>query len=64
MAIQPQLCTVAEFDRFIALPEHRDQFFELIHGEIVEKVPTEELVHSSLSAFSAKAPDNLALAVL
>jgi Uma2 family endonuclease len=42
MAIQPQLCTVAEFEHFLALPEHRDRFFELIHGEIVEKVPTEE----------------------
>jgi Uma2 family endonuclease len=42
MAIQPKLYTVAEFERFIALPEHRDRFFELIHGEIVEKVPTEE----------------------
>jgi Uma2 family endonuclease len=42
MAIQPKLCTVAEFEQFIALPEHRDRFFELIHGEIVEKVPTEE----------------------
>ena len=40
MAIQPQLCTVAEFEHFIArMPEHRDRFFELIHGEIVEKVP-------------------------
>ncbi len=42
MAIQEQLSTVAEFEHFIALPEHRDRFFELIHGEIVEKVPTEE----------------------
>ena len=42
MAIQPQLCTVAEFEHFLALPEHRDRFFELIHGESVEQVPTEE----------------------
>jgi Uma2 family endonuclease len=42
MAIQPQLCTVAEFEHFLALPEHRDRLFELIHGEIVEKAPTEE----------------------
>jgi Uma2 family endonuclease len=42
MAIQPQLCTVAEFEHFLALPEHCDRFFELIHGEIVEKAPTEE----------------------
>src|SRR5262249_35770047 len=53
MAIQPQLCTVAEFEDFLALPEHRDRFFELIHGEIVEKVPTEEhgLIAGNLCAF-------------
>ena len=42
MAIQPKLVTVAEFEQFLALPENCDRSFELIHGEIVEKVPTEE----------------------
>src|SRR5437879_5068849 len=42
MAIQPKLFTVAEFEKFLALPENRERSFELIHGEIVEKVPTEE----------------------
>ena len=42
MAIQPKLVTVVEFEQFLALPENRDRSFELIHGEIVEKVPTEE----------------------
>src|SRR5262245_10180214 len=42
MAIQPKLVTVVEFEQFLALPENRGRFFELIHGEIVEKVPTEE----------------------
>ena len=42
MALQPKLFTVAEFEQFLALPEHCDRDFELIHGEIVEKVPTEE----------------------
>ena len=42
MAIQPKLVTVVEFEQFLALPENRDHSFELIHGEIVEKVPTEE----------------------
>ena len=53
MAIQPQLCTVAEFEHFLALPEHRDRFFELIHGEIIEKVPTEEhgLITANLCGF-------------
>ena len=53
MAIQPQLCTVAEFEHFLALPEHRDRFFELIYGDIVEKVPTEEhgLIAGNLCGF-------------
>lgn len=42
MAIQPKLFTVTEFEKFLALPENGDRYFELIHGEIVEKVPTEE----------------------
>lgn len=32
--------TRAEFERFIALPENSERRFELINGEIVEKVPT------------------------
>lgn len=31
-----------DFERFIALPENSDRMFELIHGEIVEKMLTEE----------------------
>lgn len=34
--------TVAEFERFIAQPENIDRIFELIDGELVEKMPTEE----------------------
>jgi Uma2 family endonuclease len=34
--------TVDAFERFIAQPENADRRFELIYGEIVEKVPTEE----------------------
>src|SRR4029450_1546931 len=53
MAIQPKLVTVVEFEQFLALPEKRDRFFELIHGEIVEKVPTEEhgLIVGNLCGF-------------
>jgi Uma2 family endonuclease len=36
-----KLMTVAEFEAFEALPENRDRLLELIHGEIVEKMPTE-----------------------
>lgn len=35
-----QLKTIADFDAF--LQEHPDRLYELINGEIVEKVPTEE----------------------
>ena len=38
MAIADQKITTAEFDDFLA--RHPDRLFELLHGEIVEKVPT------------------------
>ena len=41
MAVQPKIHTVEDFERFIALPENDDRLFELINGEIVEKLPTE-----------------------
>lgn len=41
-----QRMTVEEFERITALPENIDRTFELIDGEMVEKVPTEE--HGSL----------------
>lgn len=37
-----KLYTVDEFEEFLARPENSDSLFELIHGEIVEKVTTEE----------------------
>jgi Uma2 family endonuclease len=42
MVIQQKLTTAEEFEAFIERPENRDRLFELIDGEIVEKVPTEE----------------------
>lgn len=36
------LYTVDDFEEFINLPENRQRLFELINGEIVEKMPTEE----------------------
>jgi Uma2 family endonuclease len=41
MVIQQKFYTVDEFEAFIALPENAERLFELIDGEIVEKVPTE-----------------------
>ncbi|MEP7294105.1 MAG: Uma2 family endonuclease [Chloroflexota bacterium] len=41
MAVQPKVYTIEDFERYIALPENDDRRFELINGEIVEKLPTE-----------------------
>lgn len=45
---QQRLYTVAEFDAFRQRPENQDRLFELIHGEIVEKVVTEQ--HGKIAA--------------
>lgn len=43
MAVERErLYTAAEFENFIAQPANADRLFELIDGEIVEKMPTEE----------------------
>lgn len=39
--------TIEQFEQFEQLPENRDRLLELINGEIVEKMPTEE--HGLLS---------------
>ena len=46
------LYTAIDFEEFIALPENRDRLVELIHGEMVEKVPTEE--HGIIAAAIAR----------
>lgn len=51
MAQQQTRQTVAAFEAFIALPENRDRNFELLDGEIVEKMPTEE--HGEIAALIA-----------
>jgi Uma2 family endonuclease len=48
MAVQKKLYTTDEFEAFIALPQHRERLFELIQGEIVEKVPTQ--LHGVIAA--------------
>ena len=42
MVIQDKSYPLDEFEDFIALPENRDRLFELINGEIVEKMPTQQ----------------------
>lgn len=40
MTVEHKLITGESFEQFLAT--HRDGLYELIHGEIVEKVPTQE----------------------
>jgi Uma2 family endonuclease len=42
MAVQEHATTVKDFEIFLARPENTNQLFELVNGEIVQKVPTEE----------------------
>lgn len=42
-----RLFTVDEFEELLKLPENADRLLELIDGEIVEKIPTEE--HGSIA---------------
>jgi Uma2 family endonuclease len=37
-----QLYTAAEFETLLTLPEYQGRLLELMHGELVEKMPTEE----------------------
>lgn len=39
---QPRLITLDAFEQFLAQAEQQERLLELIHGEIVEKMPTEE----------------------
>ena len=41
MAVQKTGITLEDFERYIALPENADRVFELINGELVEKMPTQ-----------------------
>lgn len=48
---QVQVITAREFARVVAAPENRERLLELVHGEIIEKVPTE--AHGKLAALIA-----------
>ncbi len=56
-AQQERLYTVKEFERLLEQPENRERLLQLINGEIVEKMPTEEhgqialLIGAALLAF-------------
>jgi Uma2 family endonuclease len=49
--VERQLYTVDEFETFLTLPENDDRLFELIEGEIVEKMTTAE--HGVIAALIA-----------
>jgi Uma2 family endonuclease len=40
MAVEKQLYSLDDYHAFIDLPENRDRIFELIDGELVEKMPS------------------------
>lgn len=42
MTQRERLLTIEDFEAFIARPENANRRFELIYGEIIESVPTEE----------------------
>ncbi|MCB0062135.1 MAG: Uma2 family endonuclease [Caldilineaceae bacterium] len=42
MTVLEQPCTIIEFDQFRSRPENKNRLLELIDGEIVEKMPTEQ----------------------
>jgi Uma2 family endonuclease len=52
MVIQHKPITTDEFEQFLERPENRDRLFELINGEIVEKVLT--LLHAFIVVVLAK----------
>lgn len=47
--VAKQKITVAEFESFLRQPENRDHLYELIDGEIIEKVTTQQ--HSVIAGF-------------
>ena len=54
MAVSKEkLYTREEFERFINLPENAERLFELINGEIIEKVPKQ--LHALIAALLASA---------
>jgi Uma2 family endonuclease len=53
MLLENTRTTYATFEAFTALPEHRDFNFELVDGEIIEKMPSLEhgVIASNLSGY-------------
>jgi Uma2 family endonuclease len=51
MVVGRKTITVSEFEKFLAAPENRERLFELVNGEIVEKVVTQK--HGIIAAFFA-----------
>jgi Uma2 family endonuclease len=62
MVTREELMTVETFEGFLDRPENTDRHFELIHGEIVEKVPTQQhgrivgIVHGEIYLYLKQNP--------
>lgn len=52
MVIENKPHTIQDFEAFLTLPENQERLFELVDGEIVEKMPTEK--HGALQAEIAR----------
>lgn len=59
MAVERKVYSVDQFDHYLALPENRDRLFELVDGEIVEKMPTE--AHGLLESYIAWLMNNVVI---
>lgn len=56
MVVQQKLMTVQEFEQFANAPENVDRRFELINGEIVEKLPN--VIHAAIIGLLATILNN------
>ena len=56
MVVEHRLVTIEEYEAFLA--EHPDGLYELVHGEIVEKMVSQEhgVIATKISARLAAAP--------
>ena len=43
MFVKEKEITVDQFEQFLRLPEYQGRLFELVNGQIVEKMPIEEV---------------------
>jgi Uma2 family endonuclease len=59
MTLLEKTYTIDEFDRFLARPENQGRLFELVNGDIIEKMPTAQ--HGYIAGLVITAINNFAL---